>query len=339
MRCARTLIPLAAAMLAGGGSVAAALAGCGGGGGGGGGGRGAATPSNATSLPGPAGGAIRRDPANAKVSLRIGSKNFTEQKILGEIFAQGLAAAGYRTSTRLGLGDERAALAALRAGRVDAYPEYTGTALLSFFGKRASELPKDPARAYAQARTGFARLGLVAFPPTPFTNSNEVAVTMATAQRLHLRTISDLRARAAKLTLYGAPECRRRLDCLVGLEKVYGLRFRRFVAVPIPRRHEVLTSGRADLSIVFTTDPQIVRNHEVLLVDDKGMFPPYNSTLVMRREVADPAGPQLGRVIQELQAPLTDEAMQELDARVDLDRKSPAVVAREYLAETGLVRR
>jgi len=282
--------------------------------------------------------AIVSDPANAKVSLKIGSKNFTEQKILGEIFAQGLVAAGYTTSTDLNLGDEQTALKALKGGQIDAYPEYTGTALLSFFGKTAAALPKDPQAAYQEARGLFAKQGITAFPPTPFTDSNEVAVTQATAKKYDLKTISDLAPVASKLTLYGTPECRQRLDCLLGLEKVYGLKFKKFVPVAPDQRHEVLQSGRADVSIVFTTDPQIARNHEVLLKDDKGMFPPYNSTLLMKTALATRAGADLPKVIAQVQKPLTDAAMQELDARVDLDKKDPAEVAKEYLQETGLVK-
>jgi osmoprotectant transport system substrate-binding protein len=315
-------------------AAALALAACGGGGSGAGAGTGSSGTGGTA-----AGGQIQRNSANAKVALRIGSKNFTEQKILGQIFVQGLAAAGYHTSADLGIGAERATFQALRAGRIDAYPEYTGTALLSFFGKRAADLPKDPQEAFDQARAGFARDGFVAFPPTPFTNSNEIAVTKRTADRLHLSKISDLAPLARKLVLAGPPECRHRLDCLVGLEQVYGLRFKRFMPVPIGQRHKVLVDGRADVSIVFTTDPEIKRNDEVLLSDDRGMLPPYNSTLVMRRALAAKAGSDLRNTIELLQRPLTDDAMQELDARVDLDHKSPAEVAREYLSETGLVKR
>ena len=283
-------------------------------------------------------GQIKRNAANAKVTLTIGSKNFTEQKVLGEIFAQGLAAAGYKTKTDLNLGDEQTALKAVKGGEIDAYPEYTGTALLSFFGKKADELPKDAQQAYQEAKQGFANDGLTAFPPTPFTSSNEVAVTRATAQKYNLVNISDLSKVASKLTLYGTPECRQRLDCLLGLKQVYGLKFGKFVPVDPAQRHEVLTSGRADVSIVFTTDPQIARNKEVLLKDDKGMFPPYNSTLVMRNQVADKAGPDLLKTITLLNKGLTAPNMQELNARVDLDKKDPAEVAREYLRETGLVK-
>jgi osmoprotectant transport system substrate-binding protein len=281
--------------------------------------------------------AIRRDDANAKVKLTVGSKNFTEQRVLGEIYAQGLRAAGYDVQTKLDLGDEHVALKALENGEIDAYPEYTGTALQSFFGIKPADLPKDEQDAYAEAKAQFAKRGLVAFPPTPFTSSNEVAVTSETAMRLGLQKISDLAADAKDLTLAGSPECRERLDCLRGLEEVYGLKFGKFMEVPIPQRHEALTSGKADVSIVFTTDPQIQRESEVLLEDDRSMFGPQNSSLVMRKETAERAGPDLPRVLEQIQARLTDENMQELNARVDLDGQEPAAVAKAYLSENGLI--
>jgi osmoprotectant transport system substrate-binding protein len=263
------------------------------------------------------GGKIQANDANAEIALTIGSKNFTEQKVLGEIYAQGLEAAGYKISKDLNLGDEKTALAAVKSGEISAYPEYTGTALLSFFGKQADELPKDPQAAYEEAKAGFEADGLVALPPTPFTSSNEVAVTQTTADDLGLKTISDLEGKAQDLTLYGSPECRQRLDCLLGLQQVYGLKFKKFVPVDIAQRHEVLTSG--------------------LLEDDKGMFPPYNSTLVLTKETADQAGEDLTTTVELIQEQLTDENMQELNARVDLDKKDPATVAQEYLTETGLI--
>jgi osmoprotectant transport system substrate-binding protein len=314
--------------------VAGSLAACGGGNDSGG------APPTPTATPTASdSGTINHRASNASVTLRIGSKNFTEQEVLGQIYAQGLTAAGYKVRTALDLGDQDALLKALERGRIDAYPEYTGTALLAFFGKRANQLPMDPQAAYEQAKQGFAaeHPPLVAYPPTPFTSSNEVAVTRKTARRYKLRKISDLSRVASQLSLYAPPECSRRHDCLLGLEQVYGLHFKRFVPVAIGRRHQVLASGLADVSIVFTTDPQIKRDGEVLLKDDRGMFPPYNSTLVVRQDVSDRAGPDLGRTVKILQEQLTAENMQELNARVDLDHKSPAVVAKEYLQETGLV--
>jgi osmoprotectant transport system substrate-binding protein len=280
---------------------------------------------------------IQRNEDNASTKLTIGSKNFTEQKLLGEIYAQALTAAGYDVSTELNLGDQDIALKALEQGEISAYPEYTGTALLSFFGKQADELPKDEMAAFEEAKAGFAEKDLTALPPTPFVSSNEVGVTQETADRLQLETISDLEGKSQDLTLYGTPECRQRLDCKLGLEEVYGLKFKRFVPVDIALRHEVLTKGQADVSIVFTTDPQNKREGFVLLEDDQGMFPPYNSTLVVRNEVIEQAGPDLESTVEMVNEGLTDEVMQELNARVDLDKETPADVAAAYLEESGLV--
>jgi osmoprotectant transport system substrate-binding protein len=283
----------------------------------------------------PAAGTIQKNDQNASTKLVIGSKNFTEQKVLGEVYAQALAAAGYDVSTELNLGDEKTALKAVEQGDISAYPEYTGTALLSFFGYTADRIPKDGLVAFSKAKEGFAKKDLTALPLTPFTSSNEVAVTKETADKYGLQKISDLSKVANKLTLYGSPECRQRLDCLLGLEKVYGLKFKKFVPVDLALRHEVLAKGQADVSIVFTTDPQIKREGEVLLEDDKGMFPPYNSTLVVRNDVIQKAGPDLETTVAQGSKGLTDEVMQELNARVDLDKKTPEVVAGEYLNEAG----
>ncbi len=282
------------------------------------------------------GGKIERDAANSEVALTIGSKNFTEQKVLGEIYAQALGAAGYDVSTQLNLGDEKTALKALEGGDISAYPEYTGTALLSFFGVTADNLPSDEGKAFEEAKAGFAKKNLTALPPTPFVSSNEVAVTKETADKLGLEKISDLEGKSQDLTLYGSPECRQRLDCKLGLEQVYGLKFKKFVPVDIALRHEVLKKGQADVSIVFTTDPQNKREGFVLLEDDKGMFPPYNSTLVVRNDVIEKAGPDFAKTVDMVSKGLTDEVMQELNARVDLDKSTPEDVAGQYLEESGL---
>jgi osmoprotectant transport system substrate-binding protein len=280
--------------------------------------------------------AIQSDPNNASTSITVGSKNFGEAKLLGEIYAQGLAAAGYKVSTERNLGDEQTALKALETEQIDAYPEYTGTILGSFLGVKTADLPKDAQAAYRQAKAGMAKKGVEALPTTPFTSSNEVAVTRETAQRENLAKISDLSGKAGELTLYGTPECRQRIDCLLGLQHVYGLEFESFVPVAIDLRHEVLRKGQADVSIVFTTDPQIKRNDAVLLEDDKGMFPPNNTTLLVNEKTVAKAGPDLERVVEQVNEGLTDEAMQELNARVELDKKTPNEVAKEYLQETGL---
>jgi osmoprotectant transport system substrate-binding protein len=283
--------------------------------------------------------AIRHDAANAGTTIRVGSKNFTEQIVLGELYAQGLEAAGFEVTRQLDLGNEHDAQQALEENRIDGYPEYTGTALGSLCAVPAEDIPKDPAEAFEDARGCLARDGLVAFPPTPFTSSNEVGVTQQVAEAHDLQQISDLARVDEEFTLYGPKECRQRTDCLLGLRRVYGLKFKEFAPVEVDQRHEVLGRGDKVASIVFTTDPQNRRDQLVLLEDDRGMFPPNNSTFVVREEVARRAGDDLRRVVELLQRGLTDEVMQELNARVDLDGDDPADVAVAYLRQAGLVAR
>jgi glycine betaine/choline ABC-type transport system substrate-binding protein len=307
------------------------LAGCGGGG------DESAESSKASPSAAPAPKLIRRNPANASATLTIGSKNFTEEFILGEIYAQALKAGGYTVRKRLDFGSELVAFKGVRDGKLDAYPEYTGTALTAFFGLAPDEIPKDEREAYEAARTGFADRGLTALPPTPFTDSNAVGMTRARAAELGVQTISDLKKLAPKLTLSGSPECRHRLDCKLGLENVYGLRFKHYRPTALPDRHKVLTSGKADVSIVFSTDGQIAVDDLLVLEDDKTLFPPYNVSLVVNDKAAKRAGPDLPRIVAQVQQDLSTKVMQELNSRVDLDKEKPAEVAREYLQQFGYI--
>ena len=280
---------------------------------------------------------IQSNPANNKVTVTIGSKNFTEEFILGNIYAQALKAAGYNVKTQLNLGSEQIALKALKSGQINAYPEYTGTALTSFFKVKTADIPADPTKAYDQTKAEFTKEGITALPPTPFTDSNAVAVTPATAKKLSLKNISDLKAKAGTLTLAGPPECRQREDCLLGLQQTYGLKFKSFTPVDPSLRHEVLQKGQADASIVFTTDGQIKANKEVVLGDDQNIFPPYNITLLVNDKVLQKAGPDFAKTVALVQKGMTTPVMQELNSRVDLDKQKPAAVATEYLKESGYI--
>ncbi len=283
-------------------------------------------------------GLIEPAASNAGVALTVGSKNFTEQEVLGEVYAQGLRAAGFDVTTSLNLGDERTARRSLERGVIDGYPEYTGTVLVSLCDRAPRELPRDPRAAFAQARACLREDGLTAFPPTPFSSTNEVGVKRAVAERHRLRTISDLRRVDQRFTLYGSPECPQRRDCLAGLRSEYGLDFRRFAPVPIDERHAALNRGERVASIVFSTDPQIDRQDIVVLEDDRRLFPPAQSMFVVEDALAERDGRGIARVIAQVQRGLTEDTMRELNARVDLDGQTPAAAARRYLRDTGLVR-
>jgi glycine betaine/choline ABC-type transport system substrate-binding protein len=291
------------------------------------------------STTGASGKLIKSNSANGNVTIKVGSKNFTEEFILGEIDAQSLEAAGYKVKRDLNLGSEQIAFKALKNGNIDGYPEYTSTALTSFFGKKATEIPSDAKEAVDEAQADFAKVGLVAFAPTPFTSANAVGMLKKKADQLGVTKVSDLEGKSQNLTLYGSPECRQRPDCLVGLVQDYGLKFKKFVPVDIGLRYEVLDKGQADLSIIFTTDAQLsTRKDVVTLEDDKHAFPPGNVTFVARKATVDKAGPDMQKTIELVQQGLTEKVMRELNARVDVDRETPRQAAREYLRESGYIK-
>jgi glycine betaine/choline ABC-type transport system substrate-binding protein len=282
---------------------------------------------------------IQSNPENGKVTLTVGSKNFTEQIVLGEIYAQALEAAGYKVEKKLNLGSELIAKAALEEGEITGYPEYVSTALTSFFGVEPGQVPGDPQQGADQAKAEFEKEGLTSFAPTPFASANAVGTLKKTADELGLAKVSDLEGKSEDLTLYGSPECRQRVDCLVGLEGPYGLQFKKFVPVDIELRYTVLDRGQADLSILFTTDAQLAAEADkyVILEDDKSVFPAGNVVFVTDQATAEKAGPDYQETIELVQTGLTEQVMQELDARVDIDRETPAKVAGDYLRESGYI--
>ena len=216
------------------------------------------------------------------------------------------------------------ALKTLKAGQISGYPEYASTALTSFFGLEPEEVPSDATEAWEKANAEFEKEGLEAFEPTPFASANAVGLLKTTAEKYHLKTVDDLKGVSEKLSLYGSPECRQRIDCLAGLEKLYGLKFKEFKPVDISLRYTVLEKGQADLSILFTTDPQLAAESEkfVILEDDKHVFPAGNIIFVTSKKVAEEAGPDYEKTILNVQHGLTLEVMQELDARVELEKET-----------------
>jgi glycine betaine/choline ABC-type transport system substrate-binding protein len=269
-------------------------------------------------------------------SITVGSKNFTEQFVLGEIYSQALAAAGFKVKKELNLGSELIAYKALQAGKVDAYPEYTGTALTSFFGVKTADVPRDAQKAYEDTKKGFAEKDITALPPTPFENTYRLGMTKDGAAKIGNPTkISDLAGHDQDLSITGFPECKQRQDCLLGVEDTYGLKFKKFVTSE--QKYQVLDSGDADVAFIFTTDGDLASGKYVVLDDDKKFFPPYNVTFNIRNEALKTIGPDGQKVIENIQKPLTEKVMQELNARVDVDKQKPEEVAKEYLQSAGFI--
>jgi len=269
-------------------------------------------------------------------TVTVGSKNFTEQFVLGEIYSQALEAAGFTVKKQLNLGSELIAYKSLQAGKVDAYPEYTGTALTSFFGVKTADVPRDAQKAYEDAKAGFAEKDITALPPTPFENTYRLGMTKDGAAKIGNPTkISDLKDEAKNLSITGFPECKQRQDCLLGVEDTYDMKFKKFVTSE--QKYQVLDSGDADVAFIFTTDGDLASGKYVILDDDKKFFPPYNVTFNVRNEAMKTLGPDGQKVIENIQKPLTEKVMQELNARVDVDKQKPEEVAKAYLQSAGFI--
>ncbi len=283
------------------------------------------------------GKAIAKNPTNAsKPTITVGSKNFTEQYILGEIYAQTLEAQGFKVKRRLNLGSEQVAYKALKGGSIDMYPEYTGTALTSFFKVKTADVPSDPDEAYEQAKAEYAENDITALERTPFQNTYIIASTKATADKAgNAKTATDLFAKNPKLSISGFPECRQRQDCLLGLRSEYGFKGK---FVSSDGKFSDLDGGQSDLTLAFSTDPQLALTDKyVAYEDDKKFFPPYNITLGIRNATVQTIGTESVDILQSVQEGMTEEAMRELNRRVELDKQEPKQVAAAYLKEEGFV--
>jgi glycine betaine/choline ABC-type transport system substrate-binding protein len=292
--------------------------------------------------PAPSGGnagegkAIKKNPANASKTVTVGSKNFPEQFVLGEIYSQALQAAGYKVKKQLNLGSEVIAFKALKQGNIDGYPEYTGTALTSFYKVKVTAVPKDADAAYQELTQKLKGDKITGLAQTPFENTYRLGMTKKTAAKVgNPKTISELAGKSKNLTINGYPECQQRPDCLLGVEKTYGLKFKKFVASQDP--YPVLDKGAADVAFVFTTDAALTTNKYAVLDDDKHLFPPYHISFLIKSATLSKLGPDATKVIEAVQKPLTNEVQRELNSRVVLDKKTPKAVAAEYLKEAGFV--
>lgn len=268
--------------------------------------------------------------------IRVASKDFTEQFILGEMYAQLLEANGFRVERKLNLGGTPIAQKALESNEIDLYPEYTGTGLLTVL-----KLPvnTDPAAVYNTVKSEYAaRFNLVWLDPAPMNNTQAVAMKRSKAQELGIETISDLVAQASNLIMVGPPEFQEREDGLPGMRQVYGeFNFKEYKSVDPGLRYQAINQGQADVTVAFGTDGEIAAFDLIVLRDDKGLWPPYQVAPVVRKEVLD-ANPKIAEILNSLAPLLTDEVMQRLNYEVSGKQREPADVAKEFLQEQGLIK-
>lgn len=269
------------------------------------------------------------------VTIRVGSKDFTEQFIIGEMYAQVLENAGFNVERKLNLGGTPVAQAAMESGDIDLYPEYTGTGLLTVL-----KLPvnSDQKAVYQSVYDGYLQqYNMVWLNPSPMNNTQTLAMTRTRAQELGIVTISDMATKAGELIMAGAPEFQEREDGLPGIKKVYGdFNLKEYKSVDSGLRYQALVEGQADVVVAYGTDGEIAAYDLVLLQDDKAMFPPYQVAPVVRKAVLD-ENPAIADLLNTLSAKLTDAVMQGLNYEVSGNQREPAEVAKEFLLQEGLI--
>lgn len=266
--------------------------------------------------------------------VKIGSKNFTEQFIVAEIYAQALEKEGVEVQRRLNLGATQIAHTALTNGEIDLYPEYTGTALAAVV---KGELTSNADQIYADVKKHYEeKLDLTLLKPTAINNGYAIILLPEKAEEYKLKTLTDLGPVSKDLTFGAEGTFGERKDGLPGLESVYGIKFKEFVKfAKLGIRYSALTSGQIDVSFGFSTDWQIEDSKLTVLEDDKGLFPPYYLVPVVRQEALK-ANPKIAEVLDKIAPLLTNEKMRAMNAAVERDRKEPAEVAAEFLKAEGV---
>jgi osmoprotectant transport system permease protein len=268
-------------------------------------------------------------PGSSGTSVVVGSKNFTEQVVLGELLAQAIEAEGVPVVRKLNLGGTFICDRALRSGDIDLYVEYTGTAVTAVFSQ---EVPHDPRKAFEQARGLYARGGVTALEPLGFNNTFTILVRARDARRLGLRSIDDLRAVASNWTPGFGYEFLQRADGYPGLVETYGLTFGGAPrAMDLSLIYRALGDGQVDLIAGDATSALIDALDLTALDDTRHYFPPYDAAPVVRTS-ALLRHPEIGRAMARLAGQVTERDMRAMNRAVDLDRRDPDAVARAFLA-------
>jgi len=273
-------------------------------------------------------------PGKGKPAVTLGTKNFTEQFVLGQLYKQALEAKGFTVALKQNIGSTEIADKALRSGQIDLYPEYIGIFNTAVAGD-ATAYPSVEA-AFAAGKAYAERHGYTLLPLTPFTDVDALAVLPSYARAHGLRSVADL-ASIRGLRIGAPPEFRKRETGLVGLARVYGIRDVNFAPLTIGLQYQALDDGKIDTADVFTTDGQLQSGRYVVLDDPKNVFGFQNVTPIVSSRVLSAEGPAFQDTLNAVSRVLTTRAMQQMNAAVALDKQSPAKVAQQFLQANGLV--
>jgi osmoprotectant transport system substrate-binding protein len=274
-------------------------------------------------------------------TLVIGSKNFTEQRVLGEIMIQLLAKHGFKTVDKTGLGGTLVARTALENGQIDTYMEYTGTALVTMLKEK--EVITDPVACYDFVKKAdLERNGLVWLPYMSFNNTYCLLMTKKSATEKGIKTLSDLskyvKANPKAVSFGLNDEFYARPDGYKPLQEKYDFQFPddKIIKMAPGLLYKALTDGQVDVAMGFATDGRIKGFDLVVLEDDLNYFPVYNPAPVVKKEIAAKY-PELEKIFSGLSAKLDTQTMTDLNYAVDGEHKNVKDVVAEWLKKAGLI--
>ena len=273
-------------------------------------------------------------PGKGKPAITIGTKDFTEEFVLGELYAQALRAKGYTVNLKRNIGATEITDKALTSKQIDAYPEYTGitTAVVA----KDDTLSPTKEETAQKAKAFYEKRGQTVIGPTPFQDVDAIATTKDYATKNNLKSVADLK-NLSSFSLGARPEFKSRFTGLVGMEKEYGIDNAKFKQLALGLQYQALDKGDVDSANVFSTDAQLASGKYTVLQDPKGVFGFQQVYFVINKPKYDQlGGQQFANVIASVNKLLTNDAMQSMNAAVDLDKKDPKAVAAQFLQANGL---
>ncbi|MET0972075.1 MAG: glycine betaine ABC transporter substrate-binding protein [Thermoleophilaceae bacterium] len=274
-------------------------------------------------------------PQGDELVLTLGTKNFTEAFIVGELYRQALRSNSINVKLRKDIGPTEVMDKELQSGAIDAYPEYLGVAVTVAAGR--DDAGGTAEETYALAKDFYAGRGQAISEQTAFENVDAIATTQFFAQRRGLATVGDLRA-LPRFTLGARPEFEERRQGLAGMRDVYGLDNVEFEAIPIGEQYRALDRNEIDAANVFTTDGQLASGSYKVLEDTERVFGFQHVALVIDEDKLQRLGGRdFMRIINDVNAQLTTSAMIQMNRDVELDGQDPEIVAERFLRTAGLL--
>jgi len=268
----------------------------------------------------------------ARPAVVIGTKNFTEQYVLGQLYKQALEAKGYKVVYKENIGNSELTDTAIKSGKINFYPEYDGVIVTDLAKK---PFPKTAAATYAAAKSWEEGRGLTLLKATPFYDSDGFVVTTKTAQKLGVKTIADMK-KVKSFSYGGYPECKTRITCLLGLKNVYGLKQTKFVPLASISVYTLLDQGKLTGGDGFSTDPQLQGSKYTVLKDTKHIFGFQNVAPVVSKKITKAYGLKFVQTVNAVSKKLTLKAMIAMNKAVIIDKQSAATVASAFLKANHL---